>query len=1207
MSQTPLVRALLLSLLASATLLAGDDAALSPNLLTNSTFRQCTNPGIPDHWGVMNGLMGLPGVYRIPDWSADSYRTEPDSPIPGAHSLRAACRARIQSAAMGLSPKDVYTLSAYFRASSDDATAVLCIGDNMKTVRVSRRWQRCSFTGRVREYGHWRRSHLAVAFITKGPGTTWIAAPQLERTAARSAIRAIAWDSHVGMDYEIDESVAYTGRRSMRCRAGAGGDHDSSGGQQRVVLKKAIAGDIHVSGWCKTRDVAGKPPAVTVELYHPTGKTEAKPDQSASLCFSGRSHDWEHKTLRVSPKVVVKALVIKAENRSKNGTVWFDDLSVRPVGGAQEAEPTLDLDAGDEPAEDEEIGDDQGQNVLVNPGFEEAETRRVHSASSPPSDYQPSESDRFQALVRKAGAPPSLQCPTVSGKVAVDGILNEASWQKAAVPRLVSAADGGPAKTATECRLMRDDRQLYVALTCQSPGMRSDQDTDFASDNHVAVELKPDPTQKWFYRAAVDASGNKQGTCIIDKPFSLLTLALQRPKSRRWPWEQEWHAAVKAETDSWTAELAVPFASLRRTANRGRWALNLVRVRGEDQSSWSPTFRAAWKGGHWSSTFRASAERFRFGSLLGMANIAASAPSEGLYQITGLAFQHQPDDTLALLVEVTNRVPVPWTERKGTLEVELSGSGGQPAKMKAPVQLRRGTHTVKVAGLALKPVRGSYAVRAKLLDAETDCAFHNLNSWQSLVYGHRCDSGAGPPAMLFDHTYFPRLYELRAVTEFSYYTDEREARLLVESGLDEPLSLSVQAIPRGGGKAEGLAKVSLKPRQRQVCPLTISELAPATYDLKIIARDERGRPRTAARTELVKLLPNRVGARTNRFTGCLWVNGRPRIVHAAHIPVDERIISFMKSHRLNTVMMGLNVPEQGAEAAVTKLRQRLDDLHARGLGVIPWMRGTQADVVRTITSFRDHPAIAAWKVIDEPYCASKVLEELYAAAKGADPYRPAFVNWDHWYPGFGGRGSLLVSDIGSKDGYPFGATNWVVDLARPIGDMAQAFAVMGDDCAMLGKAGGFWQQIYGTDDAFREPTPAELRCLVVLGLIHRVRLTYYFTAIPMCVKLWDTIAEFGKMMEVFNQELASSEAFELERGQQGDVHFALWKTGAGRGCLLVANAAAAHVDFSVPVPALAGSGMLTAHSCGGDERAPIQRGRFRATLSPYQANLYFLR
>ena len=270
------------------------------------------------------------------------------------------------------------------------------------------------------------------------------------------------------------------------------------------------------------------------------------------------------------------------------------------------------------------------------------------------------------------------------------------------------------------------------------------------------------------------------------------------------------------------------------------------------------------------------------------------------------------------------------------------------------------------------------------------------------------------------------------------------------------------------------------------------------------------------------------------------------------------------------------------------------------------MRGSDQDVVRTIATFRDHPAMIAWKIIDEPYCASEALIKRYRAAKEADPYRPAFINWDHWYPRLGGRGSLLATDIGSRDAYPSGASSWVVDLASPVEDMALAFSVMGRDCVTLGKAAGFWQQIYGTDDAFREPTPAELRCFVFLGLIHRVRLTYYFTCIPMCVALWDTVAAVGGEMEWLCGRLASPEATELDRGTRGPVHYALWATGKNEACLLLCNAHTADSEFSLSLSHYGKAQARAARARDGSRVLPIRDGVLRTKLSPCEAGIYVL-
>jgi len=1182
----------------------------SPNLLTNTTFLQCTNPGIPDHWGVMSGLMGLPGVFRIADWDADSYRTDADAPVPGVRSLRVACKARVQSTPVRFDPKHVHTLSVFLKSQAEQATVSLCIGDNTRTVAVSPEWQRYFFTGRIREYGHWRAKCLSVAFIVRGPGTVSLAAPQLERTKPSRAVRADGWEGSTGADYEVDEKVSHAGARSLRCGRTDGGDFHLSAAEQLVNLEKPAASKVVIAGWCKTRGVLAKiPPTIAVSLYHERSKDLAKPDQSVSLKFTAGSHDWESQEVRIDPKVVVKRILIRPEMRGRKGTAWFDDLSIRLAGGG--GQPSLDvgLDA-DEDEEDEVETEEQSENLLANPGVEKVAEREVFLPDTVPSPYRPSMADEFQALLRRASPPPSVTCPYVAITPGLDGSLEEPAWAKAAaIPVFVRSADGRPSQAGTECRIMRDDGGLYIAFACGRPKDAPKPKTEGAFDpgNCVAVELKTDPAQKWFYRAVVDASGRRDSHCAIDKPFSILTLALQRPKTRKWDWDAPWRSAVKNIPDGWTAEIAVPFSSLRRAEDLDDWALNLYRVCGGEESSWCPTYRGAWRAGHWSSTFRSKAERLRFGSLAGMRGIRAKGLSEGLWHVSDLALQYQPDGTLAVLAEITNTVAVPWKERRGTLQLELTGPGKTAAKSEAPVALRPGVQVIKVTGLSLKLQHGIYSFRAELTDTGSGFVLHNLDSWQTVAYGHKCDAGAGAPALLFTPTYFPRIYELRAQTEFSYYTDETRARLLVDSALGQPLSLIVRAyVHADGGRPKQIGQGELAPKGRAILEFDIADFASGTYGLEVITMDAAVEAQAAALAELVKLPRKDTGTRINRFTGCPWVNGRPRIAHALHMPFSDRTLQFMKDHHFNTLMMGLKIPEQGAEAAVKRSCENLDKLHAANIGVIAWLQGTDADVVRTITGLRDHPAMVAWKIIDEPYGSSKALLARYKAAKKADPYRPAFINWDHWYPRLGGRGILLASDIGSRDAYPSGASSWVVDLARPVADMALAFSVMGDDCVTYGKGAGFWQQIYGTDDAFREPTPAEIRCFVHLGLIHRVRLTYYFTCIPMYVPLWNAMAQVGKDMEILSQQLATPAAMAVARGRQGPVHYALWKTGQSKGCLLVCNSDTADAELSLTAPTLKNIGATAARRVSSDESVAMADRGLWLTLSPYESRMYIL-
>jgi len=60
--------------------------------------------------------------------------------------------------------------------------------------------------------------------------------------------------------------------------------------------------------------------------------------------------------------------------------------------------------------------------------------------------------------------PPPDVVPHVTGPIAIDGEWDESDWANRALRYVLTDPTGAPARPASELRLLRDDRDLYVAL-----------------------------------------------------------------------------------------------------------------------------------------------------------------------------------------------------------------------------------------------------------------------------------------------------------------------------------------------------------------------------------------------------------------------------------------------------------------------------------------------------------------------------------------------------------------------------------------------------------------------------------------------------------------------------------------------------------------------------------------------------------------------
>ena len=190
------------------------------------------------------------------------------------------------------------------------------------------------------------------------------------------------------------------------------------------------------------------------------------------------------------------------------------------------------------------------------------------------------------------------------GDILVDGILSEASWDRAerAGP-FVRSLDGKPCSAATEARLLWNDENLYVAFLAEDPNVAGEffkDDEKLYTSNVVEIFLNPSGDSSHYDEIEVAPTN-----ALFDASFS---------GGPRKGMDLSWssHAVHAVHVDGtlhdprdvdrgWTVELAIPFASLtgmpRARPQRGdRWKFNLYRLRqgpgqpGEGQA-YSPPLR----------------------------------------------------------------------------------------------------------------------------------------------------------------------------------------------------------------------------------------------------------------------------------------------------------------------------------------------------------------------------------------------------------------------------------------------------------------------------------------------------------------------------------------------------------------------------------------------------------------------------------------
>jgi hypothetical protein len=147
----------------------------SPNLLINTAFKRCSNPGVPDWWGtaLAASIKDWQGVYGIDDAMTP--------PVSGVKCLRVRnpWPSRpgfwVGSTFTGLPGKKEYTFSVYLKTDTPGLVADIDASAG-KQIALTTDWQRCVVSGLRKDSSAMR--DIDVTMI--GRGTVWLAAPQLE-------------------------------------------------------------------------------------------------------------------------------------------------------------------------------------------------------------------------------------------------------------------------------------------------------------------------------------------------------------------------------------------------------------------------------------------------------------------------------------------------------------------------------------------------------------------------------------------------------------------------------------------------------------------------------------------------------------------------------------------------------------------------------------------------------------------------------------------------------------------------------------------------------------------------------------------------------------------------------------------------------------------------------------------------------------------
>ncbi len=173
-------------------------------------------------------------------------------------------------------------------------------------------------------------------------------------------------------------------------------------------------------------------------------------------------------------------------------------------------------------------------------------------------------------------APRAFAVPKTDTAVRVDGVLDEAAWQRAAaIPLPYEWAPGNntPAPVETTALVTYDSRFFYVAFRAADPdpgairANLADRDAPFLDDT-VGFMLDTFNDGRRAFQFRINARGVQMDAVNSDVDGS-----------EDWSWDAIWDAAARVTPEGYIVEVAVPFSSLRfaRTSGPQTWGFTASR------------------------------------------------------------------------------------------------------------------------------------------------------------------------------------------------------------------------------------------------------------------------------------------------------------------------------------------------------------------------------------------------------------------------------------------------------------------------------------------------------------------------------------------------------------------------------------------------------------------------------------------------------
>jgi hypothetical protein len=182
---------------------------------------------------------------------------------------------------------------------------------------------------------------------------------------------------------------------------------------------------------------------------------------------------------------------------------------------------------------------------------------------------------------------PRADAASITGEPKLDGKLDDPAWQKAGKTTMQYTSLGFDVLQPTDIYLMHSKDTLYVGFRCRESKLNM---LKFNATEHDGPVFNDDSVELFISTQSTDAGA------AVYYHFATNVLGTKYEQKGGSAWNGAWECITGREPGAWTAELAIPFASLGAgtVAPGSTWRVNFCRNRTVsgtmENLAWSPTY-----------------------------------------------------------------------------------------------------------------------------------------------------------------------------------------------------------------------------------------------------------------------------------------------------------------------------------------------------------------------------------------------------------------------------------------------------------------------------------------------------------------------------------------------------------------------------------------------------------------------------------------